>query len=59
MSNDAQAIDVQTTTVPHLGGSTVGHAFARPYDPALPTLVLVNSFSTSVDLYRPSSPTPR
>lgn len=53
MSNDAQAIDVQTVTVPHLGGSTVGHAFARPYDPALPTLVLVNSFSTSVDLYRP------
>lgn len=53
MSNDAQAIDVRTITVPHLGGSAVGHAFARPYDPALPTLVLVNSFSTSVDLYRP------
>jgi pimeloyl-ACP methyl ester carboxylesterase len=42
-----------TIDVPHLGGSTVGHAFARPYDPALPTLVLVNSFTTSVDLYRP------
>lgn len=48
MSNDAQTI-----TVPHLGTSTIGHSFARPYDPALPTLVLVNSFSTSVDLYRP------
>lgn len=45
--------DTQTVTVPHLGTSTVGHRFGRPYDPALPTLVLVNSFSTSADLYRP------
>ena len=43
----------ETITVPHLGTSTVGYRFGRPYDPALPTLVLVNSFSTSVDLYRP------
>jgi pimeloyl-ACP methyl ester carboxylesterase len=42
-----------TIDVPHLGGSTVGYAFARPYDAALPTLVLVNSFTTSVELYRP------
>src|SRR6476469_10700056 len=40
-------------TVPHLGTSTVGYKFGKPYDAALPTLVMVNSFSTSVELYRP------
>jgi pimeloyl-ACP methyl ester carboxylesterase len=45
--------DTQTITVPHLGTSEVGHRFARPYDASLPTLVLVNSFTTSADLYRP------
>jgi len=43
----------QTISVPHLGGSTVGYKFGGPYNPDLPTLVMVNSFSTSVDLYRP------
>jgi len=43
----------QTISVPHLGGSVVGYKFGAPYDPDLPTLVMVNSFSTSVDLYRP------
>ncbi|GAA1387787.1 alpha/beta hydrolase [Pseudonocardia kongjuensis] len=42
-----------TVDVSHLGTSTIGHRFGRPYDPALPTLVLVNSFTTTVDLYRP------
>jgi pimeloyl-ACP methyl ester carboxylesterase len=42
-----------TVTVPHLGSSTIGYAFAAPYDASLPTLVLSNSFTTSVDLYRP------
>lgn len=45
--------DVQTVTVPHLGTSTIGYQFGKPYDPSLPTLVMVNSFSTSVELYRP------
>jgi pimeloyl-ACP methyl ester carboxylesterase len=45
--------DVQTVTVPHLGTSTIGYRFGRPYEPSLPTLVMVNSFSTSVELYRP------
>jgi pimeloyl-ACP methyl ester carboxylesterase len=45
--------DVQTVTVPHLGTSTIGYKFGRPYDSSLPTLVMVNSFSTSVELYRP------
>lgn len=43
----------QTITVPHLGSSNVGHKFGRPYDGSLPTLVMVNSFTTSVELYRP------
>jgi pimeloyl-ACP methyl ester carboxylesterase len=43
----------QTATVPHLGTSTISYKFGRTYDPSLPTLVLVNSFSTSVELYRP------
>lgn len=42
-----------TLTVAHLGTSTVGYRFAAPYDPARPTLVLVNSFTTSAELYRP------
>ena len=45
--------DVETMTVPHLGTSTIGYRFGRPYDAALPTLVLVNSFSTSAELFRP------
>ena len=43
----------QTVTVPHLGGSDIGHRFGRPYDASRPTLVMVNSFTTSVELYRP------
>ena len=31
----------------------IGYRFGRPYDPELPTLVMANSFSTSVELYRP------
>mgnify|MGYP003670599793 FL=1 len=45
--------NVQTITVPHLGDSVIGYKFGKPYDPALPTLVMVNSFGTSVELYRP------
>ncbi|WP_055548390.1 alpha/beta fold hydrolase [Streptomyces sp. NBRC 110028] len=43
----------ETVEIPHLGGSTVGYTLARPYDPALPTLVLINSYTTSAELYRP------
>lgn len=45
--------DVQTITVPHLGDSSIGYKFGKPYDSSLPTVVLVNSFSTSAGLYRP------
>ncbi len=43
----------QTVEIPHLGGSAVGYTFGGPYDPALPTLVLINSYTTSAELYRP------
>lgn len=43
----------RTVEVPHLGGSRVGYRLGRPYDATLPTLVMVNSFATSADLYRP------
>ena len=45
--------NAETCTVPHLGGSGIGYRFGKPYDASLPTLVMVNSFSTSVELYRP------
>jgi pimeloyl-ACP methyl ester carboxylesterase len=44
---------VQTISVPHLGGSTIGYQMGKPYDASLPTLVMVNSFTTSAELYRP------
>jgi pimeloyl-ACP methyl ester carboxylesterase len=43
----------ETVAVPHLGGSSIGYAFGKPYDASLPTLAMVNSFSTSTELYRP------
>ncbi|KAI4845791.1 alpha/beta hydrolase fold family protein [Aureobasidium sp. EXF-8845] len=44
-----------TTTivkVPHLGGIDASTYMPEPYDASKPTLVLCNSFGTSVDLYR-------
>jgi pimeloyl-ACP methyl ester carboxylesterase len=43
----------QTVKVPHLGGSEIGYRMAQPYEASKPTLVMVNSFSTSADLYTP------
>src|SRR5687767_1781165 len=45
--------NTETIQIPHLGGSTIGYRFGKAYDASLPTLVMVNSFSTSVELYRP------
>ena len=45
--------DAETMTVPHLGTSTVGYKLGKVYDASLPTLVMVNSFTTSVEQYRP------
>ena len=44
--------NTKTVQVPHLGGITAGYQMPYPYDPAKPTLVLVNSFMTSSELYR-------
>jgi len=43
----------ETITVPHLGTSTIGYRLGKAYDASLPTLVMVNSFTTSVEQYRP------
>ena len=43
----------ETIQIPHLGGSTIGYRLGKAYDPSLPTLVMVKSFTTSVELYRP------
>jgi pimeloyl-ACP methyl ester carboxylesterase len=45
--------NAEMMTVPHLGTSTIGYKLGKAYDASLPTLVMVNSFSTSVELYRP------
>ena len=45
--------ETATITVPHLGTSTIGYKLGKAYDASLPTLVMVNSFTTSVELYRP------
>jgi len=37
--------------VPHLGGIDAGYQMPYPYDPSKPTLILVNSFTTSSELY--------
>src|SRR3954452_10590546 len=44
--------DAETITVPHLGTSTIGYKLGKPHDASLPTLVMVNSFTTSVEQYR-------
>jgi len=44
--------NTKTVTVPHLGGIEAGYQMPHPYDASKPTLVLVNSFTTSSELYR-------
>ncbi|KAL8822591.1 MAG: hypothetical protein Q9191_006675 [Dirinaria sp. TL-2023a] len=43
--------NTKTVQVPHLGGITAGYQMPRSYDPSKPTLILVNSFTTSSELY--------
>ncbi|KAI9717063.1 MAG: hypothetical protein M1812_004998 [Candelaria pacifica] len=43
--------NTQTIQVTHLGGIDAGYQMPHPYDSKKPTLVLVNSFTTSSDLY--------
>ena len=44
--------NTKTVEVPHLGGIHAGYQMPQPYDPSKPTLVLVNSFTTSSELYQ-------
>ena len=42
----------KTIHVPHLGGIDAGYQLAQPYDASKPTVILVNSFTTSSELYK-------
>ncbi|KIX10248.1 uncharacterized protein Z518_01329 [Rhinocladiella mackenziei CBS 650.93] len=44
--------NTKTVRVPHLGGIDAAYQMPYPYDPSKPTLILVNSFTTSSELYR-------
>ncbi|KAJ9623612.1 hypothetical protein H2203_005874 [Taxawa tesnikishii (nom. ined.)] len=44
--------NTKTVHVPHLGGIDAAYQMPKPYDPSKPTLVLVNSFTTSSELYQ-------
>lgn len=44
--------NTKTVHVPHLGGIDAAYQMPHPYDSSKPTLVLVNSFTTSSELYR-------
>lgn len=44
--------NTKTIRVPHLGGINAAYQMPQPYDPSKPTLVLVNSFTTSSELYQ-------
>ncbi len=44
--------NTKTVHVAHLSGIEVGYQMPHPYDSSKPTLVLVNSFTTSSELYR-------
>lgn len=44
---------LQQVRVPHLGGIDAAYQMPRPYDASKPTLVLVNSLTTSSELFRP------
>lgn len=44
--------NTKTIRVPHLGGIQAAYQMPQPYNPSLPTLVMVNSFTTSSELYR-------
>ncbi|KAJ5377117.1 uncharacterized protein N7496_004526 [Penicillium cataractarum] len=45
-------VNTKTIRVPHLGGIDAAYQMPREYDPAKPTVVLVNAFTTSSELYR-------
>lgn len=44
--------NTKTVRVPHLGGITAAYQTPAPIDKSKPTLIMVNSFTTSSELYR-------
>jgi pimeloyl-ACP methyl ester carboxylesterase len=44
--------NTKTVHVPHLGGIDAAYQMPHPYDASKPTLILVNSFTTSSELYQ-------
>ncbi|KAF7715301.1 Epoxide hydrolase-like protein [Penicillium ucsense] len=44
--------NTKTVRVPHLGGIDAAYQMPREYDPSKPTVVLINAFTTSSELYR-------
>lgn len=44
--------NTKTVNVPHLGGIDCAYQMPNAYDESKPTLVLVNSFTTSSELYQ-------
>ncbi len=44
--------NTKTVHVPHLGGIDAAYQSPYPYDSSKPTLILVNSFTTSSELYQ-------
>jgi len=43
----------KTVRVPHLGGIDVSYRLAKPFRQTKPSLILINSFLMSAELYRP------
>lgn len=46
-------VKLESVHVPHLGGIDASYHMPRPYDKSKPTLILVNSLTTSAELFRP------
>ncbi|KAJ5263915.1 hypothetical protein N7478_011520 [Penicillium angulare] len=44
--------NTKTIHVPHLGGIDAAYQMPKAYDPAKPTLILINAFTTTSELYR-------
>jgi len=62
MSERRPSIDTamsKTVRVPHLGGIEASYKLSGPYKQYRPTLILINSFTTSVELYQSQFSNPK
>lgn len=44
---------LKTIQIPHLGGTSAGYEMWQPYDESKPTLLMINAFTMTSELYRP------